>query len=138
MADKLERDIEMALGFAEEGANVTLNTDMQLVIKQRTEEFLVTLDQALTASRRSTRPSGKIEEDEDRPSGKIEEEQEGEEEADSQPRTRVAESQEGRTDRSKDAQEAKYLDEAMTTTRGSIRPSERGEEDEEREEKEDF
>jgi len=160
MADKLERDIEMALGLAEEGANVTLNTDMQLVIKQRTEEFLVTLDQALTASRRSTRPSGKIEEDEDRPSGKIEEEQEGEEEADSQPRTRVAESQEGRkgrtleaqeakssadaqsqegrTDRSKDAQEAKYLDEAMTTTRGSIRPSERGEEDEEREEKEDF
>merc|ERR1719167_2090477 len=160
MADKLERDIEMALGFAEEGANVTLNTDMQLVIKQRTEEFLVTLDQALTASRRSTRPSGKIEEDEDRPSGKIEEEQEGEEEADSQPRTRVAESQEGRkgrtleaqeakssadaqsqegrTDRSKDAQEAKYLDEAMTTTRGSIRPSERGEEEEEREEKEDF
>ena len=63
MADKLEREIEMVLGLAEEGANVTLNTDMQLVIKQRTEEFLVTLDQALTASRRGTRPSGKVEED---------------------------------------------------------------------------
>ena len=69
---------------AEEGANVTLNTDMQLVIKQRTEEFLITLDQALTASRRSTRPSGKIEED-----------QEGEAEAVFQPSARVAESKGG-------------------------------------------
>ena len=40
MADKLERDIEMALGMAEKGANVTMNTALQLVIKQRTEEFL--------------------------------------------------------------------------------------------------
>ena len=35
-------EIEMVFGLAEEGANVTLNTDMQLVIKQCNEEFLVT------------------------------------------------------------------------------------------------
>jgi len=149
MADKLEREIDMVLKLAEEGANVTVNTDMQLVIKQRTEEFLITLDQALSASRRIARPSGKIEE-----------EQKGEGEADSRPRTRVAESQEGRkgrtleaqeakspaeaqsqegrTGRSQDAQEAKYLDQVMTTTRGSIRPSGSEEEDQEGEEKADF
>ena len=75
----------MVFGLADEGANVTLNTDKQLVIKQCTEEFLVTLDQALTASRRSIRPSGKVEED-----------QEGEVEADNEPRVHAAESQEGR------------------------------------------
>ena len=143
MANKLEREIEMVLKLAEEGATVTLNTDMQLVIKQRTEEFLVTLDQALTASKRSTRPSGKIEED-----------QEGEKEVDSQPRARAAGSQEGRKGRtleaqadaqsqeskgiSQDAQKAEHLDQAPTTTRGSIRPSERDEEDQEGEEKADF
>ena len=148
MANKLEREIEMVLKLAEEGANVTLNTDMQLVIKQRTEEFLVTLDQALTASKRSTRPSGKIEED-----------QEGKKEVDSQPRARAAGSQEGRKGRtleaqeakspadaqsqeskgiSQDAQKAEHLDQAPTTTRGSIRPSERDEEDQEGEEKADF
>ena len=104
MADKLEREIEMVLGLAEEGANVTLNTDMQLVIKQRTEEFLVTLEQALTASRRSTMPSGKKEED-----------QEGEEEVDSQPRARAAGSQEGSKGISQDVQEVKHLDQAPTT-----------------------
>ena len=59
MADKLEREIEMVLGMAEEGANVTLKTAMQLEIKQRTEEFLLTLHQALKATRRRIRPSGK-------------------------------------------------------------------------------
>ena len=83
MADKLERDIEMALGLAEEGANVTLKTALQLEIKQCTEEFFLTLDQALTATRRRIRPSGKVEED-----------QEGEVEADIQPRARATESQE--------------------------------------------
>ena len=65
MADKLERDIEMALGLAEEGANVTLKTALQLEIKQCTEEFFLTLDQALTATRRRIRPSGKVEEDQE-------------------------------------------------------------------------
>ena len=83
----------MVLGLAEEGANFTLNTDMQLVIKQRTEEFLVTLDQALTASRRSIRPSGKVEED-----------QEGEAEGDIQPRARAVDGQEGSKGRSPDVQ----------------------------------
>ena len=96
MADKVERDIEMALGLAEDGANFTLKTAMQLEIKQRTEEFFLTLDQALTATRRRIRPSGKVEED-----------QEGEVEADIKPRARAAESQEGRKGRSLDAQEAK-------------------------------
>ena len=63
MADKLERDIETALGLAEEGANVTLKTAMQLEIKQRTEEFILTLNQALTATRRRIEPSGIEEED---------------------------------------------------------------------------
>ena len=97
MADKLERDIEMTLGMAEKGANVTMNTALQLVIKQRTEEFLLTLDQALMATRRGNRSSGEIKEDQ------------GEEaEANIQSRTRVAESREGRTSRSRDAQEAKF------------------------------
>ena len=78
MADKLEWDIEMALRLAEEGANVTLKTAMQLEIKQRTEEFFLTLDQVLAATRKRIRPSGKIEED-----------QEGEVEADIQPRARA-------------------------------------------------
>ena len=78
MADKLERDIETALGLAEEGANVTLKTAMQLEIKQRTEEFLLTLHQALTATRRRIEPSGK------------KEDQEGEAEAVIQPRARAA------------------------------------------------
>jgi len=181
MADKLEREIEMVLGLAEEGANVTLNTDMQLVIKQRTEEFLITLDQALTASRRSTTPSGKIEEDQEgeaeavfQPSARVAESKEGrkgetlnaqvanssadalseasrssieasgeaekdeEREADVQPRVRAAESQEGSKGISQGAQEAKHLDQAPTTTRGSIRPSERDEEDQEGEEEADF
>ena len=86
-------EIEMVFGLAEEGANVTLNTDMQLVIKQRTEEFLVTLDQELTASRRSIRPSGKVEED-----------QEGEAEGDIQPRAHAVVGQEGSKGRSPDVQ----------------------------------
>merc|ERR1719209_2552469 len=182
MADKLEREIEMVLGMAEEGANVTLKTAMQLEIKQRTEEFLLTLHQALTATRRRIEPSGKKEEDQEgeaevvvppraltadsnegrkgeildaqeanssadalseasrrslRPSGKMEEDQEGEEKADSQPRTRGAESREGRTTRSQDAEEAKYLDQAMTATRGSNGPSKEEEEDQEGEEEAD-
>ena len=78
MADKLERDIEMALGLAEEGANVTLKTALQLEIKQCTEEFFLTLDQVLAATRKRIRPSGKVEED-----------QEDEVEADIQPRARA-------------------------------------------------
>merc|ERR1719209_2298820 len=180
MADKLEREIEMVLGMAEEGANVTLKTAMQLEIKQRTEEFLLTLHQALTATRRRIEPSGKKEEDQEgeaevvvppraltadsnegrkgeildaqeanssadalseasrrslRPSGKMEEDQEGEEKADFQPRTRGAESREGRTTRSQDA---KYLDPAMTATRGSDRPSGKEDEDQEGEEEADI
>ena len=183
MADKLERDIETALGLAEEGANVTLKTAMQLEIKQRTEEFVLTLNQALTATRRRIEPSGIEEEDKEgeveavvqpralaadsnegrkretldaqeanssadalsetsrrnnRTSGKIEEDQEGEEEVDSQPRARAAGSREGSKEISQDSQEAKHLDQAPTTTRGSIRPSGRDEEDEEGEEKADF
>ena len=65
MADKLERDIEMALGTAEKGANVTMNTALQLAIKQRTEEFLLTLDQALMATSRGNRSSGEREEDQE-------------------------------------------------------------------------
>ena len=72
------------------------------------------------ASRRSIRPSGKIEED-----------QEGEEKADSQPRTRAAESREGRTSRSQDATEVENLDQALAATRSSNRPSVKEEEDQE-------
>ena len=86
-------EIEMVLGLAEEWANVTLNTDMQLMIKQCTEEFLVTLDQVLTASRRSIRPSGKVEED-----------QEGEAEGDIQPRAHAVDGQERSKGRSPDVQ----------------------------------
>ena len=182
MADKLERDIETALGLAVEGANVTLKTAMQLEIKQGTEEFFLTLNQALTATRRRIEPSGKKEDQEgeaeaviqpraraaesiegrkgetldaqeanssadalseasrrnNRTSGKIEEDQEGEEEVDSQPRARAAGSREGSKEISQDSQEAKHLDQAPTTTRGSIRPSGRDEEDQEGEEKADF
>ena len=89
----MKEEIEMVFGLADEGANVTLNTDKQLVIKQCTEEFLVTLDQALTASRRSIRPSGKVEED-----------QEGEAEGDIQPRAHAVDGQEGSKGRSPDVQ----------------------------------
>ena len=40
-----------------------------------------------------------------------------------QPRARAAQSQDGRKGRSSDAQEAKYLDQALTATRRSNRPS---------------
>ena len=96
----------MMFGLADEGANVTLNTDKQLVIKQCTEEFLVTLDQALTTSRRSIRPSGKVEED-----------QEGEAEGDIQPRARVADGQEGSKGRSPDVQGAKSPADPLTKAR---------------------
>ena len=102
MADKLEWDIEMALRLAEEGANVTLKTALQLEIKQCTEEFFLTLDQALTATRRGNRTSGERVEDQ---------------EGDVQPRTRAAESREGRTSRSRDAQEAKFKVDALTKAR---------------------
>merc|ERR1719209_715540 len=179
MADKLEREIEMVLGMAEEGANVTLKTAMQLEIKQRTEEFLLTLHQALTATRRRIEPSGKKEEDQEgeaeavvppraltadgnegrkgetrdaqeanssadaiseasrrnnRTSGEREKGQQGEAEAVVQPSARTAESREGRTSRSQDAKEAKYLDQALTASRGSNRASGKKEADQEGEE----
>ena len=102
MADKLERDIETALGLAVEGANVTLKTAMQLEIKQRTEEFFLALNQALTATRRRIEPSGK------------EENQEGEAEALVQPRARAAESIEGRKGETLDAQEANSSADALS------------------------
>merc|ERR1719209_2137744 len=103
MADKLEREIEMVLGMAEEGANVTLKTAMQLEIKQRTEEFLLTLHQALTATRRRIEPSGKKEED-----------QEGEAEAVVPPRALTADGNEGRKGETRDAQEANSSADAIT------------------------
>jgi len=103
MADKLEREIEMVLGMAEEGANVTLKTAMQLEIKQRTEEFLLTLHQALTATRRRIEPSGKKEED-----------QEGEAEAVVPPRALTADGNEGRKGETRDAQEANSSADAIS------------------------
>merc|ERR1719204_2094154 len=123
MADKLERDIEMALGLAEEGASVTLKTAMQLEIKQRTEELLLTLHQALTATRRRIEPYGKIEED-----------QEGEAEAVFQPSAPVAESKEGRKGETLNAQEANSSAGALSeASRSSIKASGEAEEDQERE-----
>ena len=119
MADKLERDIETALGLAEEGASVTLKTAMQLEIKQRTEELLLTLHQALTATRRRIEPSGKIEED-----------QEGEAEAVVQPRALTADSNEGRKGETLDAQEANSSADVLTeASRSSIKASGEAEED---------
>ena len=123
MADKLERDIETALGLAEEGANVTLKTAMQLEIKQRTEDFLLTLHQALTATRRRIEPSGKIEED-----------QEGAAEAELQPRVLAADSNEGRKGETLDAQEANTSADALPeASRSSIKASGEREEDQEEE-----
>ena len=76
---------------------------MQLEIKQCTDKFFLTLDQALTATRRSNRPSGKEEED-----------QEGEAEAVIQLRARAAECNEGRIGGTLDAQEAKSPADALT------------------------
>ena len=73
------------------------------MIKQRSEEFLLTLDQALMATSRGNRSSGEIEED-----------HEEEAEADIQSRTRVAESREGRTSRSRDTHEAKSPADVLT------------------------
>ena len=52
-----------------------------------------------------------------RPSGKIEEDQEGEEEADVKPSARVADGQEGRKGRSQDANEAKSPVDPLTKAR---------------------
>ena len=127
MADKLERDIETALGLAEEGANVTLKTAMQLEIKQRTEEFFLTLNQALTATRRRIEPSGIEEED-----------KEGEVEAVVQSRALAANSNEGRKRETLDAQEANSSADALSeASRRNNRTSGKIEEDQEGEEEVD-